>query len=103
MRTHADHMLGLDEVRIFNFRQERPMDAYGSESTLAGIRRTFWYAFEDTPPGGGKPQVTLHPLESAGEVAGLPVQPFPILHGLTRIQGPIVSKSRRRATRSCAA
>ncbi len=84
---HADHMLGLDEVRIFNFRQERAMDAYGSEATLAGIRRTFWYAFEDTPPGGGKPQVALHALESPGTVAGLPVQPFQIRHGVAAIQG----------------
>jgi phosphoribosyl 1,2-cyclic phosphate phosphodiesterase len=85
--AHADHMLGLDEVRIFNFRQRTAMPAYGSAHTLAGVKKTFWYVFEETPVGGGKPHVDLRVFESPGEIAGFQVVPFPIDHGGMRIQG----------------
>ena len=84
---HADHMLGLDELRIFNFRQRQAIPAYGSRATLAGIQRTFWYVFEKTQEGGGKPQVDLTPLDGPAEVAGFPVVPFPITHGGMTITG----------------
>ena len=80
-------MLGLDELRIFNFRQRQAIPAYGSRATLAGIQRTFWYVFEKTQEGGGKPQVDLTPLDGPAEVAGFPVVPFPITHGGMTITG----------------
>src|SRR5262245_22852904 len=56
---HADHIFGLDDLRIFNFRQRQPMRCYGSEATLRNLRRVYAYAFEDGPEGGGKPQLDL--------------------------------------------
>lgn len=85
--AHADHMLGLDELRIFNFRQGGAIPAYGFPGTLEGIRRTFWYVFEATQVGGGKPQVDLVPLEGPAEIAGLPIVPFPVIHGGMIISG----------------
>lgn len=85
--AHADHILGLDEIRMFNFRQRAAIPAYGSAHTLAGVKRTFWYVFEETQAGGGKPAVDLIPFESPGNVVGLNVIPFPIVHGRMMIQG----------------
>src|SRR4051812_20322611 len=56
---HADHIFGLDDIRIFNFRQRAPIPCYGSRETLRALRRTFAYAFEETQEGGGKPQLDL--------------------------------------------
>lgn len=85
--AHADHMLGLDELRIFNFRQGGALPAYGFPTTLAGIRRTFWYVFEETQVGGGKPKVDLIPLEGPAEISGMPIVPFPVIHGGMIISG----------------
>src|ERR1700740_2574764 len=36
---HADHIMGFDDIRPFNIRQNAPMPVYGSEATFEGIRR----------------------------------------------------------------
>src|SRR4029079_9887529 len=53
--AHADHIFGLDELRVFNFRQRAPIPCYGPESALQIIRRVFAYAFEAATEGGGRP------------------------------------------------
>src|SRR5262249_20936047 len=57
---HADHVFGLDDIRMFNYRQQRPMPLYGSAATLADIRRTFWYVFDEGPDASSRPQLTLN-------------------------------------------
>src|SRR4051812_9298739 len=39
--SHADHILGLDEVRRFNMVQRSAIGCYADRSTLADLRRTF--------------------------------------------------------------
>ncbi|WP_408842070.1 MBL fold metallo-hydrolase [Acidibrevibacterium fodinaquatile] len=43
--AHADHITGLDDVRILNRIANRPLPAYGMDVTLSEIRRRFEYAF----------------------------------------------------------
>ena len=58
---HADHILGLDDVRRFNVITRRPMKVYGDAVTIDEIKRTFSYAFDPDPPkGGGIPQLDLN-------------------------------------------
>ena len=47
--AHADHILGLDDVRPFNFRQIERIPLYAAENTLAAIQRVFSYAFDEDP------------------------------------------------------
>ena len=49
--AHADHVLGLDELRLFNWKQRGAIPVYGSALTLSMIRRTFWYVFEEVQIG----------------------------------------------------
>ncbi len=44
--AHADHILGLDDVRPFNYRQRAAIPIYAKQDTLDAIRRVFRYAFE---------------------------------------------------------
>ena len=44
--SHADHMMGLDDVRPFNFRQNEHIPIYASSATLADIHRIFPYIFD---------------------------------------------------------
>lgn len=75
---HADHIFGLDDTRVFSFRQKAPIPVYGSPHTLEGVRRTFWYAFADLPEGGGRPRLELRTLGGSLDLGGLRVLP---LHG----------------------
>jgi phosphoribosyl 1,2-cyclic phosphate phosphodiesterase len=86
--SHADHILGLDEVRRFNVLQRASIPCYADAATLEDLRRTFSYIFN--PPrsaGGGIPDVTLHEIGGAFVVDGLEIVPVPLLHGRRSILG----------------
>jgi phosphoribosyl 1,2-cyclic phosphate phosphodiesterase len=84
---HADHIYGLDDVRIFNFLQRAPIPCYGSEETLRNIRRAFAYVFEAGPVGGGKPQLDLIPVREPFELLGRTFVPVPVWHGEMEVFG----------------
>lgn len=85
---HADHVLGLDDVRIYNFRQGGVIPCYGDARTMAGVRRMFAYVFDPaTPRGGGLPQLALWPLSGAFSVAGRTIVPVPLRHGTLPVYG----------------
>ncbi len=84
---HADHIMGFDDIRMFNFYQKGKIPVYGSMETLKQVRRTFWYAFEETQEGGGKPGLDLRPVDSVFRVAGIDFIPVPICHGNMDIFG----------------
>ena len=84
---HADHVFGLDDVRIFNFRQKGAIPCYGSQATLRAIRRNFAYVFEETQEGGGKPQLDLREVRAPFQVLGLEVVPVPVWHGGMEVFG----------------
>src|SRR6266436_5659789 len=45
--AHADHIMGLDDVRPFNFRQKNVIPIYAAEDTLQAIKTSFRYIFQD--------------------------------------------------------
>ncbi len=79
--AHADHLFGLDDLRIYNFRQGGAIRCYGSEQTLERVRNTFSYVFENGPEGGGKPSLELVPVAGSFELCGRTVVPIPVWHG----------------------
>jgi phosphoribosyl 1,2-cyclic phosphate phosphodiesterase len=44
---HKDHIAGLDDVRAFNYKQNRPMDVYCNVAVEQALRREFYYIFEN--------------------------------------------------------
>jgi phosphoribosyl 1,2-cyclic phosphate phosphodiesterase len=85
--AHADHVMGLDDLRIYNFRQRADLPVYGSASTLEDLRRTFWYAFEETQEGGGKPRLDLRQVQAPFDLLGERVIPVPLWHGDLEVTG----------------
>ena len=85
--SHADHIFGLDDVRIFNFRQRAAIPCYGSEETLRNIRRAFAYVFEAGQEGGGKPQLDLLPVREPFDLLGRTFVPVPVWHGEMEVFG----------------
>jgi phosphoribosyl 1,2-cyclic phosphate phosphodiesterase len=86
--AHADHALGLDELRMFNFLQGAPVPVWSNAETHRQLRRTFWYVFEKTQYEEGKPKLDL--IEVGDDpfiAAGRRVTPVPITHGNLGILG----------------
>lgn len=86
--SHADHVMGLDEVRRFNAMSGGAVPAFADERTAGEIRRIFAYVFE--PPeekGGGIPQIDLRTIAGAFDLGPLHVVPIPVLHGSRPILG----------------
>jgi phosphoribosyl 1,2-cyclic phosphate phosphodiesterase len=84
---HADHVFGLDDLRIYNFRQQAPLRCFGSPPTLAALRRTFAYAFEPGQEGGGRPKLELCEVAEPFELCGERVVPIAVAHGELPVTG----------------
>jgi phosphoribosyl 1,2-cyclic phosphate phosphodiesterase len=84
---HADHLMGLDEVRRFNAMQREAIPCYGDHETLREIRRTFAYIFDRPRPGGGIPQVNLFPIGGPFCLGRQEIVPVPVWHGSRTILG----------------
>ena len=79
--AHADHILGFDDIRPFNIRQKSALPVYASQETIATLKRTFAYVFEELPAISAIPQVTLNAIDGPFEVIGLRIVPVPAQHG----------------------
>jgi phosphoribosyl 1,2-cyclic phosphate phosphodiesterase len=85
---HADHILGLDDVRRFNYMQKRPMPCYGDARTVADIRQAFSYAFDPaTQKGGGLPLIETFTIHGAFCLGREEIVPVPLYHGGRPILG----------------
>lgn len=86
--SHADHIMGLDDIRPFNFRQRETIFGYGSANTVKAIRRAFSYIWDlSTQIGGGKPQLELVEVAGTFRHGGIEVTPVPVAHGQWTIHG----------------
>lgn len=86
--AHADHIMGLDDVRPFNFRQKGSIPIFGCEETIIAIQRCFAYIFSDDEKESSVPSLALHALDGAPfELFGLEFTPIPLMHGRSRIYG----------------
>jgi len=84
---HADHILGLDDTRVFYFRQKVPIPFYADARCSATIHATFRYVFEGNYPFGGVGKLDEHLIEGSFDLWGLKFTPVPLIHGLLPILG----------------
>lgn len=86
--SHSDHLMGLDDIRPFNFRQHEPIHAFASAPTAKAIRRSFSYIWDTSSQlGGGKPQLELHAVDAPFTHDGIDIVPIPVSHGDWTILG----------------
>lgn len=85
--SHADHILGFDDIRPYNMRQGSAMPVYGSPDTLAAMQRIFAYAFQEPPPGITIPRVELHPVNGPFDLLNTCWTPVPAEHGNMPVLG----------------
>ncbi|MEQ1946689.1 MAG: MBL fold metallo-hydrolase [Bryobacteraceae bacterium] len=86
--SHADHILGLDDIRPLNYHQGGSIPVYGLEATLEVVRRIFEYAFDKKPTMSSSPKVALTTInEEPFELFGRTITPIPLVHGDTAVIG----------------
>jgi len=88
---HADHLFGLDDLRIFPRYLGHDLPVYCNQQTEARIRRAFDYAFDPATrlyKAGGVPRLEIRPIGvSPFEVLGTTIRPIPLLHGRFEVLG----------------
>jgi phosphoribosyl 1,2-cyclic phosphate phosphodiesterase len=89
---HADHILGLDDIRPFNLKQRGAVPIYASPDTLAILRRQFAYIFEDAQPGATVPLIDLHTIDGPFDLFGARYVPIPAMHGTQPVLGFRIGK-----------
>jgi phosphoribosyl 1,2-cyclic phosphate phosphodiesterase len=85
---HADHILGLDDVRPFNYFQKSKIPIFAAPPAFAIIQRVFEYVFEVKERNTTVPKLDVTLIDdNAFEVVGLRFEPIPITHGNQTIYG----------------
>lgn len=81
---HADHIFGLDDLRLFPFRLGGPVPLYCEPIVQNRIQRSFDYAFDSGPQthSGAIPSLQIFPLGLEPiSLLGATVKPLRLLHG----------------------
>ncbi len=82
---HADHLHGLDDIRIFCFRKRGPMPVYAGDETLKRIRVVYDYMFRKKTEGGAVASLDLNEINGTFEIFGKTIEPIDVWHGSTRV------------------
>ncbi len=88
---HADHLHGLDDLRIFTLKSGRDLPLHLSRDHLDDVRTRFDYVFDGSEPpvGTSKPRLRLEPFSGSETVRllGRDVVPLPVPHGPMTVFG----------------
>ena len=86
--THADHILGIDDLRPLTYRHKPgKLPLYATPRNCEFLRSMFRYIFEAEYKFGGLPLVDLQPIEGPVELFGARFEPVTVIHGETPILG----------------
>lgn len=89
--AHADHLFGLDDLRLFPQYTGQPMPIYCETNVEEQIRKSFSYAFSPASasiPAGSIPQLIFRTITTAPfEVLGSRVAPLRLIHGKLGVLG----------------
>jgi phosphoribosyl 1,2-cyclic phosphate phosphodiesterase len=88
--AHADHIMGLDDVRRFNLlRQGAALDVWADPVTHEMLRVRFDYAFAEKNPAqkSSRPYLTRRFIDGPFELGSRRWIPIPLIHGDTPVLG----------------
>ncbi|HEX6503935.1 MAG TPA: MBL fold metallo-hydrolase [Terriglobales bacterium] len=85
--THADHILGIDDLRPLSFHRPGRIPLYARPEAAEFLRTMFRYIFDADYKFGGIARVELKPIDGAIELFGARFEPVAVIHGETEIYG----------------
>jgi phosphoribosyl 1,2-cyclic phosphate phosphodiesterase len=85
---HNDHIIGLDDVRPFNFMSHQDMEVYATPRVIKEVKKRFGYIFE-TNPYPGAPRIRLVEVDKSKtfNCHGLTPLPVEVIHGRLPVLG----------------
>ncbi|GAB5551567.1 MAG: MBL fold metallo-hydrolase [Saprospiraceae bacterium] len=86
---HNDHMIGLDDVRPFNFMLKQDLPVYAVPRVQTQLKIRFDYIFQTINRYPGAPMIKLNTIDKAQafEVFGIPIQAIEVMHGKLPVLG----------------
>jgi phosphoribosyl 1,2-cyclic phosphate phosphodiesterase len=85
--SHADHILGLDDLRPLSFRHKNRIPLYADDDAASVIERIFDYTFDTTAWYPTRARVEMHRMGASVEVEGAVFQRIPLTHGKIEVAG----------------
>jgi len=85
--AHADHILGLDDVRPLSFRRPDKIPLYAHPATAESMQKIFRYIFDEDYTYPGIARVQLNHINGSLELFGAQFQPIKVMHGDAEIHG----------------
>ena len=85
--AHADHILGLDDLRPLSFKSTDKIPLYADKSTTSTLRQIFEYTFSENSHYPYKARVELCPLEACTHRFGVNFISVPLWHGTLQTVG----------------
>jgi phosphoribosyl 1,2-cyclic phosphate phosphodiesterase len=87
--AHADHIMGLDDVRRFNALKNGPLDVWADEKTFHALDHCFGYAFKTPQPDRPdfRPHLVQREIVGEFEIGGMKWIPVPLIHGREHVLG----------------
>jgi phosphoribosyl 1,2-cyclic phosphate phosphodiesterase len=84
---HADHILGLDDLRPLSFHRPEKIPLYARPADAELLRRMFRYIFDADYKFGGLAQVELRLIDGPLDLFGVRFEPVKVIHGDAEILG----------------
>lgn len=85
---HNDHIIGIDDVRPFNFRQREDIPVYAVRRVQDDLRLRFGYVFsENKYPGAPSLSLQMINKNDPFEIKGIPFTPIEVIHGKLPVLG----------------
>ncbi|HEY6272160.1 MAG TPA: MBL fold metallo-hydrolase [Terriglobales bacterium] len=85
--AHADHILGLDDVRPLSFRSPEKIPLYAFDGPAEALESMFRYIFDANYKYGGIARVEMKRLNGTVELFGASFEPIKVIHGEAVIHG----------------
>ncbi len=86
--AHVDHFFGLDELRVVQYRLDKPIDIYCSEEVKERLLAVYAHLFDPgVQQGGGILSVQVHPTRERFSTGAMELVTLPVLHGTQNVQG----------------
>ena len=89
--SHADHILGIEDLRGFNFVQQKPIPCYATSVTIKEIAQVFHYIFNPDPNYQGGLVANLEfnhfKVGTTIDLFGLEIETFELMHGNKQVVG----------------
>src|SRR4051794_16342493 len=87
--AHADHVMGLDDLRRFNAVKGGPLDVWADDLTWTPLERSFGYAFREPAPDQKvfRPHLIRRRIDGPFRISSATWTPIPLLHGDLTVLG----------------